>query len=288
MPPPGVGGGGRRRSWCWSVWSSFRCGSCVVVGVVWVLVVVVVGVLVVVVACGSGCVQSASARRRRFVMPLPSVLRRPASTVVGSAAKSLFGLRDRGFGGGAVAFAALRPPGRRLRSRSAAARRWRSGSGPCRSSRRRRAARRRRRAAGERRRISRFTVIDRTPGARRASPVGAPRGSRRRRRRRRSWCAGRRPSARRGRAAARRRAGRRRVAARRCRDSAAIRRRRDRAARPRAAVRRWRAAPSWRTNESATCEWPIRQMRSGWRSRQSSASSAESTYSHTGSRGLAW
>ena len=60
-------------------------------------------------------------------------------------------------------------------------------------------------------------LTDRTPGARRASPVGAPRGSRRRRRRCRSRSDGRRRPCRRGRAAATTRAGRRRGAVRRCR-----------------------------------------------------------------------
>ena len=46
--------------------------------------------------------------------------------------------------------------------------------------------------------------------------------------------------------------------------------------------------PGTTTNDSATCECPTSDRRSGWASRHSSASSAESTYSHTGSRGDAW
>ena len=43
-----------------------------------------------------------------------------------------------------------------------------------------------------------------------------------------------------------------------------------------------------RAKKSATCEWPIRAIRSACASRQASACSAESTYSQTGSRGEAW
>ena len=45
---------------------------------------------------------------RRFAIPTLSVLRRPASTRRGQRGEVLFGLRDRGFGGGAAAVAALR------------------------------------------------------------------------------------------------------------------------------------------------------------------------------------
>ena len=41
-------------------------------------------------------------------------------------------------------------------------------------------------------------------------------------------------------------------------------------------------SPSGRTKESATCEWPTSDRRSGWASRHSSASRAERTYSQTG------
>ena len=156
----------------------------VVVGVVWVLVVVVGGWLVVVVVCGSGWAHSASARERRFAMPWPSVLRRPASTVGGQRGEVLFGLARSRLRWPCSCRRRSARPGRRLRSRSAAARRSRLGSGPCRSCRRRRAAAAatpssaRREAGAQDRSAMVRMVIDRTPGARRASPAGAPRGSR--------------------------------------------------------------------------------------------------------------
>ena len=47
-------------------------------------------------------------------------------------------------------------------------------------------------------------------------------------------------------------------------------------------------SPGKREKDSATWEWPISAMRWGCTSKHSSACSGESTYSQTGSRGLAW
>ena len=46
--------------------------------------------------------------------------------------------------------------------------------------------------------------------------------------------------------------------------------------------------PPSRQNQSATCEWPTAATRASMTSMQASASQVESTYSQTGSRGLAW
>ena len=233
VPPPG--------SWRWGSVVVGVVGVVVVrcglgsSGVVWVLVVVVVVlVFVVEVVCGSGCVHSSSARRAGSRCPSLSLLRRPASTVAGSAAKSCFGFLDRGFGGGAVAVAALRRLGDRFEVALQGPGVGASGSGPCRSCRRRRAGRRDAEQTGEQDAQAQMalsanggplvdgcgdsrslTVLqalgERVRQARRADRgggagdvvVGAPEA---------------RPSGRRGPAAARRRAGLRRVAARRCRD----------------------------------------------------------------------
>ena len=131
-------------------------------------------------------------------------------------------------------------------------------------------------------------LIDRTPAARRASPAGARRGSPRPRRRCRSRRGGRRRPCRRGRAAATTARG---SPSRGCPTLPGFSSHSPSATSSCVPSRRGSpvaSSPSWRTNESATWEWPIRQMRCGWASRHSSASSAESTYSHTGSRGLAW
>ena len=90
------------------------------------------------------------------------------------------------------------------------------------------------------------------------------------------------------RAAARTRAGRRRAAGRRCRGSAATRPRPGPAVRRRGAARRSPARPRGARTTAPRASGRSGRCAVGWTSRQSSASSAESTYSHTGSRGLAW
>src|SRR5688572_10354410 len=47
-------------------------------------------------------------------------------------------------------------------------------------------------------------------------------------------------------------------------------------------------SPSGRWNDSATCEWPMKEIRWSVASKHSSAASADRTYSQIGSRGEAW
>ena len=173
-------------------------------------------------------------------------------------------------------------------ARSSGSTRRSTGCGRRRRRRRRAAAVRRAEHERGERRAGRASLIDRTPGARRASPAGARRGSRPRRpamsysvRRQRGDPGARVEQQPRG----------ARVAVARLADAARVEEPLAVgdvdlvAAAARAPVA---GSPSGRTNDSATCEWPTSDTRSGWASRHSSASSAESTYSQTGSRGRAW
>ena len=272
----------------------------VVFGVAGVVVVVVVLVVAVVwVPDPGGWEQSSWARSCRLAMPWRRLARRPWSRVEGSARKSSSVLAS------AASVAEQFPPpfsaACRTVSKSptsgpaladgisplpelpqaASAAAAASASRPAASARARRPEARGVHPSGAH-------LTDRTPGARRASREGVRRGSRRLRRRCRRGPGGRWRRGRRGRAPARPRGGRRRAVVRRCPGSAAIRPRPGRGRCRRAAARPSASSPSWRSNESATWEWPIRQMRCCCTSRQRSASSVERTYSQTGSRGLAW
>ncbi len=201
----------------------------------------------------------------------------------------LFGLAQRRFGRGAAAVALSPRPGPPLRSRFAEDRRSRMGSSLCQSSHRKPGRPRPHRAAPRRRRRMRIRMFtDRTPGARRASSEGVPPGSRRPRPPRRRGCAGRRqpyPSRSSSSHAARGSPSRGWPTLPGFSSHSPLDMSSSVPSRRGSPVA---DSPSWRTNDDATCEWPIRQTRCGWESRHSSASSAESTYSHTGSRGLAW